>query len=55
MTSSPVVVISPSPKHYAPDACSAACTICGMAAYSEKPLTEWARAHAATHPQQANT
>lgn len=55
MTSRSVVVISPAPKHWAPEACSAECTLCGIGAYSEKSLAEWARIHSDSHIQKTGS
>ncbi|MFJ1790013.1 hypothetical protein ACIOML_37660 [Streptomyces anulatus] len=44
------VSVRPVPKPHAPNACTAECLLCGMAAYAEHSLTAWADKHSGQCP-----
>lgn len=45
------VSVRPVPKPHAPDACTAECLLCGMAAYAEHSLILWAAQHSGQCPR----
>ncbi|MEV5282026.1 hypothetical protein [Streptomyces sp. NPDC052811] len=45
------VSVQPAPRPHAPDACTAECGLCGMGAYAEHSLTQWAAKHSEQCPR----